>query len=70
MPLAAAWADLEISILSELSKTEKDKYHTRPLICAIPFKNDTKELIHKTERDPKISKPNLRLPKGKRGGEG
>ena len=30
-------------------------------------KNDTKELIHKTETDSKISKPNLRLPKGKCG---
>ena len=27
-------------------------------------KNDTKELIHKTEIDSKISKPNLWLPKG------
>ena len=33
-------------------------------------KNDTKELIHKTETDSKISKPNLWLPKGKRWGEG
>ena len=30
-----------------------------------PNKNDTKELIHKTETDPKTSKPNLWLPKGK-----
>ena len=29
-----------------------------------------KELIHKTETDSKISKPNLWLPKGKRWGEG
>ena len=28
-------------------------------------KNDTEELIHKTETESKISKPNLRLPKGK-----
>ena len=28
-------------------------------------KNDTKELIHKTETDSKILKPNLWLPKGK-----
>ena len=34
------------------------------------IKNDTKELIHKTERDSKILKTNLQLPKGKcyRGG--
>ena len=33
-------------------------------------KNDTKELIHKTETDLNISKPNLWLPKGKWWGEG
>ena len=27
MPLAATWMDLEIIILSEVSQTEKDKYH-------------------------------------------
>ena len=27
MPFAAAWMDLEIVILSEVSQTEKDKYH-------------------------------------------
>ena len=32
--------------------------------------NDTKELIHKTETDSKISKLNLWLPKGKCSGEG
>ena len=32
-----------------------------------PNKNDTKELMHKTETDSKISKPNLQLPKGKAG---
>ena len=26
VPLAATWMDLEIIILSEVSKTEKDKY--------------------------------------------
>ena len=31
------------------------------------FKNDTNELIYKTETDSKISKINLWLPKGKRG---
>ena len=28
MPFAATWMDLEIVILSEVSQTEKDKYHT------------------------------------------
>ena len=35
MPFAATWMDLEIVILSEVSETEKDKYHTISLICGI-----------------------------------
>ena len=35
MPLAATWMDLEIIILSEVSQTEKDKYHMISLICGI-----------------------------------
>ena len=35
MPLAATWMDLEIVILSEVSQTEKDKYHMISLICGI-----------------------------------
>ena len=27
MPFAAIWMDLEITILSEVSQTEKNKYH-------------------------------------------
>ena len=27
MPFAATWIDLEIVILSEVSETQKDKYH-------------------------------------------
>ena len=33
MPFAATWMDIEIIILSEVSQTEKDKYHMRSLIC-------------------------------------
>ena len=33
MPFAAAWVDLEIIILSEVSQREKDKYHMTSLIC-------------------------------------
>ena len=33
------------------------------------LKNDTNELIYKTETDSQTQKPDLRLPKGK-GGEG
>ena len=28
MPFATTWMDLETVILSEVSKTQKDKYHT------------------------------------------
>ena len=34
-PFAATWMDLEIVIQSEVSQTEKDKYHMISLICAI-----------------------------------
>ena len=34
-PLASTWMDLEITILSEVSQTEKDKYHMILLICGI-----------------------------------
>ena len=35
MPFAATWMDLEISILSEVSQIEEDKYHVILLICGI-----------------------------------
>ena len=35
MPFAAKWMDLEVIILSEVSQTEKDKYHMISLICRI-----------------------------------
>ena len=35
MSFAATWMDLEIVILSEVSQTEKDKYHMISLICGI-----------------------------------
>ena len=38
MPFAAIWMDPEIIILSEVSQTEKDKYHMQSLICGIQKK--------------------------------
>ena len=35
IPFAATWMNLEIIILSEVSQTEKDKYHMMLLICGI-----------------------------------
>ena len=34
-PFAATWMNLDIIILSEVSKKEKDKYHMTSLICGI-----------------------------------
>ena len=35
MPFAATWMDLEIVTLSEVTQTEKDKYHMLSLPCGI-----------------------------------
>ena len=35
MPFVVMWMDLEIVILSEVSQTEKEKYHMISLICGI-----------------------------------
>ena len=35
MPSIATWMDLEMIILSEVSQTDKDKYHTVSLTCGI-----------------------------------
>ena len=35
VPFAATWMDLEMTILSEVSQTEKDKYHMISLIRGI-----------------------------------
>ena len=49
MPSTATWMDLEIITLS---KPDKDKYRMILLICVIFLKkNDTNELIYKTETD-------------------
>ena len=61
--------DLEIIKLSEVSQTEKDKFHMVSLICGIQ-KNDTDELIYKTETDSQTYGMNLWLPEGKGAGEG
>ena len=68
MPFAESWIDLETVIQSEVSQKEKNKYHMISLICGI-LKNDTNELVYKTETDSQTSKTNLWLPVGK-GGEG
>ena len=34
-PFVATWMDLEIILPSEVSQTEKDKYHVMSLMCGI-----------------------------------
>ena len=67
MPFAATWMELEIVILSEVSPTEKDKYHMVSLICEIQ-KKGTNELIYKTQVRSQMQKTNLQLP-GDKGGK-
>ena len=40
MPSETTWINLKISIVSEVSLTEKDKYHMILLICEIFFDVD------------------------------
>ena len=35
LPFATVWMDLENIMLSEISQSEKDKYHVISLICGI-----------------------------------
>ena len=62
--------DQEITMPSEVSQTEKVKYHMVSLTCGVQQQqqNDTNELIYKTNRltDPEIK---LRVTKGESGGK-
>ena len=60
----SAWMDLEIVILTEISQTQKDKYHMISLICGIYF-NGTNKFIYKTEIESQMQKTNLWLSGGK-----
>ena len=50
MPLAVTWMDLEMIIPSEVSQTEKNKYHMI-ITYMWNLKNSTDELTYKTEND-------------------
>ena len=50
MSFTATWMDLETVILSEVSQTEKEKYHDIPYVWNLKG-NDTNEVIYKTETD-------------------
>ena len=61
MPFEATWMDLERTILSEVSQTKTNIiYH----LYVKSKKNDTNELIYKTETDSQTQKTDLWLPKG------
>ena len=51
MPFAATSMGLEIIIISEVSNTEKDKYHLSLACGSYKKKKDTNELVYKTETD-------------------
>ena len=65
MLCAATWMDLEIIILSEV-RQRQILYDITSMWNLI--KNNTKELIYKTETNSQISKLHLALAKGKLGG--
>ena len=48
--------------VSEVNQTEKGKYHMTSLLYGV-LKNDTNELIYKTEIDSQTQETNLWLPK-------
>ena len=55
MPIAATWMDLDTITLSEVSQTDKGKYHMILLISGIS-KMAMNELIYKIERDSQTLK--------------
>ena len=63
MPFAATWMNLEITVLREVSHTEKDKYHD--ITYKQNLKYNTDELICKTEAGSQTQKTDLCLPKEK-----
>ena len=57
MSFAAPWMDIETVILSELSQKEKEIYHL--YVESKKKKNETHELIYKTETGSQTQKTNL-----------
>ena len=55
--------------ISEVSRTEKDKYHMISMICGIQKKNDANEFIYKIEIYSHFDNK-LMVTKGERGGRG
>ena len=64
IPFVATPMDREIIILSKVSQTEKDKYHTMSLTYGMFFKNDTIELTDISKAETDSHKEHLWLSKG------
>ena len=67
MPFAATQMDLEIIILSEVSQTEKDKYHMISLVYGI-LKVNTMKLFSKQKQTHRLRKQTYGYQRGR--GEG
>ena len=66
MPSAATWRDLEIIILSEISQTQKDKYHMISLACGV-LKNMIQMNLQNRNRPTNLEKE-LMFTRGRVGG--
>ena len=69
MPFVATWMDLENIMLSEISQTEKDKYHY-VITYMWNLKTNTNESIYKTETDSQTQKTNSGYQRGRWEGRG
>ena len=69
MPFTATWMDLETVILSEVSQTEKDKYHMISLIYGILKKMVQMNLSTKQKESYRCRKQTYGY-HGVRGGDG
>ena len=69
MPFATPWMGLEIIILSEVKSNRGEISSDIPYMQNLK-RNDTNELINKTETDSRTSRMNLWLPRGKGDGKG
>ena len=67
MPFAATWMQLEMIILSEVSLTEKDKYHMISLMCGI-LKMIQMNLFTKQKKTHRHRKQTYGYQRGKGGG--
>ena len=68
MLLAATWRDIEITILSEVSQKEKDKYHDITNMWYLKY--NTNQHIYVTKTDSQIIENRFVVARGGSGGGG